>query len=186
MFSCAARADVSFVKEVAPILLKRCTGCHGERTNLGGYRTGIAEKQLRSAPKYRSDNDWNWEDRTRTLYELGPSGLLVVQRECVGVTAACSLLRMDVFEQVGGLTPLLHSNFNDVDFSLKIRSFGHRIVWTPYVEMYHFESQTREPTPTEYEHLIIRNRWHEQLLSDPYYNHNLAPRRDDWVEKAMR
>ena len=119
-------------------------------------------------------------------YELGPSGLLVVQRECVGVTAACALLRMDVFEEVGGLTPLLHSNFNDVDFSLKIRSKGHRIIWTPYVELFHFESQTREPTPTEYEHLIIRNRWHQQLLNDPYYNHNLAPRRDDWVEKAMR
>ena len=35
-------------------------------TNLGGYRTGITEKQLQSAPKYGSDNDWNWEDQTRT------------------------------------------------------------------------------------------------------------------------
>jgi hypothetical protein len=35
-------------------------------TNLGGYRTGITEKQLQGAPKYRSDNDWSWEDRTRT------------------------------------------------------------------------------------------------------------------------
>jgi hypothetical protein len=35
-------------------------------TNLGGYRTGITEKQLQGAPKYRTDNDWNWEDQTRT------------------------------------------------------------------------------------------------------------------------
>ena len=35
-------------------------------TNLGGYRTGITEKQLQGAPKYRSDNDWSWENRTRT------------------------------------------------------------------------------------------------------------------------
>ena len=35
-------------------------------TNLGGYRTGITEKQLQGAPKYGSDNDWNWEDQTRT------------------------------------------------------------------------------------------------------------------------
>src|SRR5579871_5529558 len=33
-----ARAEVSFVREIAPILLKRCTGCHGEKANLGGYR----------------------------------------------------------------------------------------------------------------------------------------------------
>ena len=35
-------------------------------TNLGGYRTGITEKQLQGAPKYSSDNDWSWDDRTRT------------------------------------------------------------------------------------------------------------------------
>src|SRR6201992_3216860 len=31
-------------------------------TRLGGYRTGITEDQLRGAPKYRNDNDWNWGD----------------------------------------------------------------------------------------------------------------------------
>ena len=35
-------------------------------TNLGGYRTGITAKQLEGAPKYGSDNDWNWGDKTRT------------------------------------------------------------------------------------------------------------------------
>jgi glycosyltransferase involved in cell wall biosynthesis len=118
--------------------------------------------------------------------ELGPSGLLVVQRECIGVTAACAMIRAEVFDEVGGFTPLLYANFNDVDFSMKIRGAGYRIVWTPYVEMYHFESQTREPTPTDYEHLVIRQRWADQLDRDPYYNPNLAPFRDDWVERALR
>jgi hypothetical protein len=35
-------------------------------TNLGGYRTGVTETQLRGAPKYGNDNDWNWGDTTRT------------------------------------------------------------------------------------------------------------------------
>ena len=118
--------------------------------------------------------------------ELGPSGLLVVQRECIGVTAACALVRMDVYDEIGGLTPLLHSNFNDVDFCMKIRGAGYDILWTPYVEMYHFESQTRVPTPTEYEHLVIRHRWSDKLHGDPYYNPNFAPFRDDWVERALR
>src|ERR1044072_2769952 len=34
-------------------------------TRLGGYRTGVTESQLRGAPKYRADNDWNWGDTTR-------------------------------------------------------------------------------------------------------------------------
>jgi PRC-barrel domain len=34
-------------------------------TALGGYRTGVTETQLRGAPKYRSDTDWNWGDPSR-------------------------------------------------------------------------------------------------------------------------
>ena len=118
--------------------------------------------------------------------ELGPSGLLVVQRECIGVTAACALMRMEVFDEVGGFTPLLYGNFNDVDLSMKVRQAGYRIVWTPYVELYHFESQTRVPTPTDYEHMVLRHRWSDKLYGDPYYNINFAPFRDDWVERALR
>ena len=35
-------------------------------TNLGGYRTGITESQLKGAPKYSNDNSWNWSDPART------------------------------------------------------------------------------------------------------------------------
>jgi len=34
-------------------------------TRLGGYRTGVTEEQLRGAPKYRDDRDWNWADVAR-------------------------------------------------------------------------------------------------------------------------
>ena len=35
-------------------------------TNLGGYRTGITETQLKGAPKYANDDAFNWGDATRT------------------------------------------------------------------------------------------------------------------------
>jgi hypothetical protein len=35
-------------------------------TNLGGYRTGVTEQQLKGAPKYSNDNSWNWSDPART------------------------------------------------------------------------------------------------------------------------
>jgi PRC-barrel domain len=35
-------------------------------TRLGGYVTGVTEQQLRGAPKYGNDNEWNWGDLTRT------------------------------------------------------------------------------------------------------------------------
>jgi hypothetical protein len=34
-------------------------------TRLGGYVTGVTEGQLRGAPKYGNDNDWNWADAAR-------------------------------------------------------------------------------------------------------------------------
>lgn len=44
-----ARADVSFTRDIAPILLKRCTGCHGEKTNLGGYRAHTFQYLMKPA-----------------------------------------------------------------------------------------------------------------------------------------
>src|ERR1700739_2759146 len=35
-------------------------------TRLGGYRTGVTENQLRNAPKYQNDNEWNWSDAGNT------------------------------------------------------------------------------------------------------------------------
>ena len=34
-------------------------------TRLGGYLTGVTQKQLESAPKYGNDNSWNWADEAR-------------------------------------------------------------------------------------------------------------------------
>ena len=34
-------------------------------TDLGGYITGITLQQLEGAPKYGSDNSWNWSDAAR-------------------------------------------------------------------------------------------------------------------------
>ncbi len=118
--------------------------------------------------------------------ELGPSALLAVQRECIGVTAACMLVRRAVFEQVGGLCTLFAGNFNDVDLNLKLHVHGFRQVFTPFTELYHFESATRDPTITVEEHELIKMRWAERLRHDPYYNPNLAPFRDDWVENGLR
>lgn len=167
-----------FLSTLVPIAQDQCVGMVGAKLYFADGTLQHAGHVYNGDP-YHAMFRWGGD-------ELGPSGLLVVQRECIGVTAACALMRAEVFDEIGGFTPLLHSNFNDVDFSMKIRGAGYRIVWTPYVEMYHFESQTRVPTPTEYEHLVIRHRWSDKLYGDPYYNPNLAPFRDDWVERPLR
>lgn len=111
---------------------------------------------------------------------------LAVARECSGVTAAASLVKRSVFDEVGGFPEALPLNYNDVDLCLKIRDLGHRIVWTPWASWYHFESRTRHSVlqPEEYE--FINQRWHSEINNDPYYNPNLAPNRNDWLERPLR
>lgn len=113
--------------------------------------------------------------------EPGPHGLLLVDREVSGVTAACALVRASVFDEVGGLSREFPVNYNDVDFCLKVRRAGYRIVYTPHAALYHFESQTRRNVVTADDHARIRARWAHELDHDPYHNPNLVPGRDDWA-----
>jgi O-antigen biosynthesis protein len=118
----------------------------------------------------------------------GPSPLrpLAVAREASGVTAAAAVVRRDAYEAVGGFSTDLPLNYNDVDFALKLRADGHRVVWTPHASWYHFESRTRTSVllPEEYE--FVNQRWHYEINNDPYYNPNLAPNRSDWMERPLR
>ena len=97
---------------------------------------------------------------------------LWLDREVAGVTAACLLMRREVFDEVGGFSPAFPNNYNDVDLSLKIRATGRRIVVTPHARLYHFESVTRNPTVSDVEMQRLQDRWLPQLRRDPYYNPN--------------
>lgn len=93
----------------------------------------------------------------------GPDDDYLRVRERVGVTAACALIRRDAFEEVGGFCELLPGNYNDVDLSLKLRSRGYRILWTPRAELFHFESVSRSPEVSGYELGFLHNRWTSTL-----------------------
>jgi O-antigen biosynthesis protein len=89
----------------------------------------------------------------------GPWGVLSISHETSGVTAACAAMRRDVFDEVGGLSEQLPTNFNDVDLSYKVRHQGYRIVWVAHCELYHFESQTRARTFDKSEQEFTQVRW---------------------------
>jgi GT2 family glycosyltransferase len=96
--------------------------------------------------------------------------VLYLDREVSGVTAAALMCRADVFDAVGGFSAEFPGNYNDVDFSLKVRSLGLRIVMTPHARLYHFESVSRDATLGTDELELIRSRWWVELNRDPYYS----------------
>ena len=122
----------------------------------------------------------------RASYEVGPGGLLVVQREVSGLSSAAMLLRRAVFEQVGGMNPSLPRSYADIDLSLKIRHCGLARIWTAQVELYHFVNRWIDVDAECDEGRVLLDRWGQQLAFDPYSNPNLQPGRGDWVEAGLR
>ena len=104
-------------------------------------------------------------------------------------TAACLMIRKDVYNEVGGLDEGYAVAFNDIDFCMKIRDSGYLIVFTPFAEFYHYESKSRgdEDTPEKRarfngEIFRFQERWGKELKAgDPYYNPNLTLDSEDFT-----
>jgi GT2 family glycosyltransferase len=119
----------------------------------------------------------------------GQASRALLAQNVSAVTAACLLVRRKVFEEVGGMDEQdLPIAFNDIDLCLRIREKGYRNVFTPFAELYHYESSSRgyEDTPEkmnrfEKEGDVMKQRWGEALLSDPAYNPNLALDRETFT-----
>ena len=103
----------------------------------------------------------------------------MVNRNYLAVTAACLMMRREVFQQLGGMDEQFPLNYNDVDLCLKAHQQGYRNVVTPYAQLTHYESASREAglRPKEWE--TLNHKWGDYLKAlgkDPYYNPNLSHR----------
>ena len=112
----------------------------------------------------------------------GYFGRTVTVQEISAVTAACMMIRTEDFYNVGGFDETFQVAFNDIDLCMKVRAAGKKIVFTPYAELYHYESKSRglEDTPEKQfrfdkEVKAFEAKWSEQLAKgDPYYSPNLS------------
>ena len=109
------------------------------------------------------------------------------------VTAACMMSKRSLFDQVGGFREELAVAFNDIDYCLKIRSLGKKVVYNPYALLYHYESKSRglEDTPEKVERFnreVARfiGYWPEIVINgDPYYNPNLTLRKSNFALRDL-
>jgi GT2 family glycosyltransferase len=113
---------------------------------------------------------------------------LITVHNVSAVTAACLVMRKDVFNQVGGFDEVnLKVAYNDVDLCLKVLEQGYRNLWTPYAELIHHESKSRgkkrswwQRRKLNKEGLFLKKKWGDLLLNDPAYNPNLTLNREDF------
>ena len=107
----------------------------------------------------------------------GYFGSALVIRNYSAVTGACCMTRRAVFEEVGGFDERFALDFNDVDYCLRLRARGYRIVGTPFAQLYHFEGASfgsREHVVNPAEVRALSERWSPIIEADPFYNPNLT------------
>ena len=142
-------------------------------TGLGGYAG--------HSHKYRPRTSGGYMFRAATVQDFS------------AVTAACMLVRAQVFDALNGLDEGFTVAFNDVDFCLRARRAGWRVVWTPYAQLYHYESKSRGIDEKDKakkarfagEQKRLAERFgRENLIRDPYYNPGLTLDREDFSESG--
>jgi GT2 family glycosyltransferase len=114
--------------------------------------------------------------------DAGYGDLLRVAHECSAVTAACLVTRRQDYLALGGMDAYRFPvNFNDVDYCLRLRAAGKRVVFTPHARLLHLESASRgtdrqadRRARFERELRNLRAKWADVLAADPFYSPALA------------
>ncbi len=105
----------------------------------------------------------------------GYLGMAVLTRDVSAVTGACMATRREVFEQLGGFDEALGLDFNDVDYCLRARRRGLRVVLEADAELVHLESPSRGTSGSEETAAAFLARWGGAVEEgDPFYNRNLS------------
>lgn len=122
---------------------------------------------------------------------LGYMGRLCYVQNMTAVTGACLMVKKKIYDALGGLDESFAVSLNDVDFCLRVREAGYLNVFTPFAELYHYESASRgsdmegeRAARYNEESERFREKWRKVLESgDPYYNPNFSLDRSDFALK---
>ncbi len=123
--------------------------------------------------------------------DLGYMGRLCYAQNMSAVTGACLMVKKSLYRQVGGLEESFAVSLNDVDFCLRLRELGKLNIFTPFAELYHYESESRgddlhgaNADRYNQEAARFRERWKTLLeQGDPYYNPNFTLEKSDYSLK---
>ena len=99
----------------------------------------------------------------------GQFGDLLSVHEVSGVTGACLAQRKEVWQSLGGWDLDFSNSYNDVEYCFRIRENGYRILQNNLVELFHYESLTRDPTFSPDTKRLLELKWSKYLVDDVYF-----------------
>ena len=121
---------------------------------------------------------------------FGFQGWLVNPRNVIAVTAACMMIKRNLFLEIGGFDPQFDPAYQDVDFGIRLYEKGYWNIYTPYARLYHYESVTRfasdytDTLTKDAENAVkLRKKWPQYVGvdfgADPFYSPNLSYDHED-------
>jgi GT2 family glycosyltransferase len=111
----------------------------------------------------------------------GYFGRARLAQDMSAVSAACMATRRSLYREVGGFDPLLARHHGDVDYCLRLRRAGYRIIWTPLARLEQMAEGRRTPNgDAAEERALMRARWADVLDNDPAGNPNLSLENGDF------
>lgn len=78
-------------------------------------------------------------------------------RNLSAVTGACIMMQKNLFLAIGSFDEQFKVELNDIDLCMQVRKHGYNVVYTPYAELYHYESQTRGKHDNEEKKLLFKS-----------------------------
>lgn len=180
---------VNWIEELLMYAQRRDVGAVGAKLYFGdktiqhaGVVIGLGAHRTAGHTHYRQHRQ-----------NLGYMGRLCYAQNVTAVTGACLMVKKSLYTEVGGLDEEFAISLNDVDFCLKLRERGLLNVFTPFAELYHYESVSRglddqgeKAERYNRESGRFRERWKKALeAGDPYYNPNFSLDRSDFSLKVQ-
>jgi GT2 family glycosyltransferase len=116
----------------------------------------------------------------------GYAGSLACAREVSGVTAACLMMRRELFDECGGFNEHYFTHYQDVDLCVRLTQTGRMIIYTPRAVLIHHESVTRKTYYDLVDRTLFLDQWQSYVdAGDPFYNPNFDRDSHNYAVKVV-
>ncbi|MCL1799553.1 MAG: glycosyltransferase family 2 protein [Eggerthellaceae bacterium] len=167
---------------ISPDWLETMLGiCQQPEVGVVGAKLYYPDGTIQHAGVYVEDKNADHINADLDKSNLGYFATTLITRELSAVTAACLMTKRAVFQNVDGFDERFVVNFNDVDYCLKVRDRGLSVIFSPAVELFHYESLSRGSTSTTEKIMLMHreisllyHKWPRYKTNgDPFGNPNL-------------
>ena len=145
---------------------------HAERPEIGavGGRLLYPDRKVQHAGMIWTAKGGRHAFRLAAETDPGYFGLALAERDVIAVTGACLMTSRAAFAAQGGFDESHAIVNNDVDYCLRCRERGQRVVYTPYATLIHHELASRHDFDDDFDAPAFARRWARQLeQGDPFY-----------------